>query len=80
MDKSAKRYRERTLIGRRLHRARVRADLSLRAVGALSGVDFYKWRAWEKGKSSIPAELLMGVAAVVDLTAEQLLPSLRKAA
>lgn len=80
MDKSAKRFRERVLIGKRLRRARLRADLTLRAVGARSGVDFYKWRAWEKGMSSIPAELLMGVAAVVDLTAEQLVPSLKKAA
>lgn len=74
MDKTAKRFRDRARIGKAIRRARLAKDLTLREVGGLSGIGFVRWHKWEKGKSSIPAELLPGVAAVVDLTAEQLLP------
>lgn len=67
-------YKLRLAIGRRLRRAREKADLSLRDAARKAGIKKIKWLRYEQGVHPIPAEFLGELARAANTNVDKLLP------
>lgn len=67
-------YKTRLAIGRRLRRAREKANLSLRDAARQAGIHKNKWHRYELGINPIPSEFLGTLAKVANTNVGKLLP------